>query len=103
MRRRDFIALLGGGTVASLSFQAHPQTAKVPRIGYLSPAAAHNLVDEAFENALQQLGWVIDRNIKIEYRYTGGRQDKVAPIVAEIDGLDLDLFVAWGTTLPLAT
>ena len=67
MRRRDFIALLGGGTAASLSFQIHAQTVKVPRIGYLSPAAARNPVDEAFETSLQQLGWMIDRDIKIEY------------------------------------
>jgi putative ABC transport system substrate-binding protein len=43
-----------------------------------------------------------NRNIEIEYRYTGGRQDKVAPLVAEIVGLDLDLHVAWGPPLARA-
>jgi putative tryptophan/tyrosine transport system substrate-binding protein len=52
-------------------------------------------VDEAFEKSLEQL-----RNIKIEYRYTGGRQGKVAPLVAELVGLGPDLFVAW--TAPVA-
>jgi putative tryptophan/tyrosine transport system substrate-binding protein len=74
---------------------------KVWRIGYLSNSA-HSAADEAFEISLQQLGWVIDRNIKIEYRYTGGRQDKVASIVADVVGLNSDLLVAWGHPLALS-
>jgi putative ABC transport system substrate-binding protein len=58
-------------------------------------------VDEAFEKPLEQLGWVRDRNIKIEYRYTAGRQDKVGPLVAELDGLRPNLFVAWRAPVAL--
>jgi putative ABC transport system substrate-binding protein len=101
VRRREFITLLGGATAWPFNAYAQ-QPAKVPRIGYLSPATAFNPVDEAFEKSLEQLGWVRDRNIKIEYRYTGGRQDKVGPLVAEVVGLDLDLFVAWSPPLALA-
>jgi hypothetical protein len=36
----------------------------------LSPAAAFNAVDEAFEKSLQELGWVKGHNIDIDYRYT---------------------------------
>src|SRR5215510_2462420 len=98
MRRREFIATLGSAAAWPLVARAQ-QSGRVRRIGYLSPADRFNPVDEAFESALQQLGWVKDRDIKIEYRYTDGRQDKVGPLVAEVVGLGLDLFVAWSAPL----
>jgi hypothetical protein len=70
-------------------------------IGYLSPVIAHNPVDDAFEWSLEELGWILDRNIKIEYRYTGGRQDTIAPVVAEVASLGLELHVVWGQLLAL--
>ena len=42
------------------------------------------------------------QNLKIEYRYTGGRQDTVASRVEEIVGLGVDVIVAWGPPLSLA-
>jgi putative tryptophan/tyrosine transport system substrate-binding protein len=77
------------------------QFGRVPQIAYLSPAGGFNPIDEAFERTLQQLGWVKDRDIKIEYRYTGGRQDKVAAVVSEVVGMGPDLFVAWSPPLAL--
>jgi putative ABC transport system substrate-binding protein len=102
MRRREFIALLGSTAIAwPLAVRAQ-QRDKVRRVGYLSPTAGHDAVDEAFEDALQQLGWAKDDNIRIEYRYTGGRQDTVSSLVTEITSLDLDALVAWGPPLSLA-
>ena len=101
MKRREFIAFLGGGFAWPLATRAQ-QSNRIRRIGYLSPASHFNSVDEAFENALQQLGWVKNRDIKIEYRYTDGRQDKVGPLVMEVVGLGLDLFVAWSPPLARA-
>jgi putative tryptophan/tyrosine transport system substrate-binding protein len=99
MRRREFVSLFGSAAAWPNAVIAQ-EPDRVRRVGYLSPATGFNPVDEAFEKSLQQLGWVKDRNIKIEYRYTGGRQDKVGPLVAEVVGLGLDLFVAW--TPPVA-
>jgi len=100
MKRREFLAFVSGGFASPWAARAQ-QSDRVRRIGYLSPAARFNHLDEAFENALQQLGWVKDRDIKIEYRYTDGRQDKVGPVVTEVVGLRLDLFVAWSPPLAL--
>ena len=72
MRRRAFIAALCGA--AAWPLVARGQQPKMPHIGYLSPATGRNPIDEAFEEGLRQLGWAKDQNIKIEYRYTGGRQ-----------------------------
>jgi putative ABC transport system substrate-binding protein len=66
-----------------LAAQAQQQR-RVWRIGYLSPGASRNSVDEAFEEALQQLGWAKDESVSIEYRYTGGREDAVIPLVTRL-------------------
>jgi putative ABC transport system substrate-binding protein len=101
LKRRNFIALLGGAAAWPLAVRAQ-QPGKIWRIGYLSPAAGRNPVDEAFEEALQQLGWTKDQSIRIEYRYTGGRQDAVIPLVTDIMNLGLDVLLTWGPPLSLA-
>ena len=57
---------------------------------------------EAFEQALQNLGWVKDQNIRIEERYSGGRPDALAPLAAELVGLRVDVLVAWSPAGALA-
>jgi ABC-type uncharacterized transport system substrate-binding protein len=102
MRRRGFISLLGGAAAAWPLAARAQQPAKVSQIGYISPVAGRNPVDEAFEEGLRQHGWAKDQNIRIEYRYTGGRQDTVSPLVTEVIGLGLDALVTWGPPLSLA-
>src|SRR6266511_5191641 len=73
MKRRDFIALLGGATVWPLA--AHAQTKRMQRIGVLmglvaNDPEAQSRVD-AFEAGLRELGWVKGRNLSIEYRWAG--------------------------------
>jgi putative tryptophan/tyrosine transport system substrate-binding protein len=100
--RRKFITLIGGAAVAWPLAARAEQARNVARIGYLSPTAGRNPNSHAFEGTLQQLGWVKGHNVIIEYRHTGGRQDTVAPLVAEIVGLGVDVIVAWGPPLSLA-
>jgi hypothetical protein len=56
MRRRDLIKLMGGAAAWPLSASAQ-EPGKVRYLGYLSPAASHNHVGDAFEEELQRLGW----------------------------------------------
>jgi hypothetical protein len=96
MRRREFVSLIGGAAV-TWPLAARAELARnVARIGYLSPTAGRNPNSHAFEGTLQQLGWVKGHNVIIEYRHTGGRQDTVAPLVAEIVGLGVDVIVGGG-------
>jgi putative ABC transport system substrate-binding protein len=78
------------------------QAGKTPTIGYLSPAAARNPLDDVFEQSLQKLGWVRDRNVRIERRYSGGRQEAFAPLAAELVHFGVDLLVAWSPAGALA-
>ena len=98
MKRREFIAL-AGGLATYQSLQAQQPAFK--RIGYLTPAFGPNAVDEVFDRTLQSLGWVKDRDLKIEFRSAQGRRDTAAPIVAEILGLGLDLVAVRGRQMAL--
>jgi putative tryptophan/tyrosine transport system substrate-binding protein len=61
MRRREFVTLLGGAAAAWPLAARAQQQRKVSLIGYVSPFAGRSFVDEAFEDGLQQLGWVKGR------------------------------------------
>jgi putative ABC transport system substrate-binding protein len=100
MRRREFIAALGGA--AAWPFAASAQQRKAIRIGYLSPAASRTPADAAFEDALHGYGWIADQNIRIDYRYSAGQEDSTGALIAEIVGLLPDVIVVWGPAFALA-
>jgi putative tryptophan/tyrosine transport system substrate-binding protein len=102
MRRREFITLLGSAAAAWPLAARAQQQGKVSLIGYVSPFAGRSFIDEAFEDGLQQLGWVKGQNIRIEYRYASGRQDAFSPLVSEVLALGLDPLVTVGSPLSLA-
>jgi putative ABC transport system substrate-binding protein len=68
VRRREFITLLGG--VAAWPLAARAQQERVRRIGVLMALAADDPQSPVrvavFAQALQQLGWTIGRNVRIE-------------------------------------
>jgi putative tryptophan/tyrosine transport system substrate-binding protein len=101
MRRRSFLAIVLLTVTLPFASEAQ-QSSKIAHIGYLGPAAARNPVEDAFEEKLEQLGWVKERNIKIDYRFSGGRQDKVDALAAEIINLGVDVIVAWSPPMALA-
>ena len=102
MRRRKFVSLLTGAAIGWTIAAKAQQAEKIAHIGYLSVAAGRNPLDETFEQALQQLGWTINQNITIEYRYAGGRQDRIATIAEEVIRSRPDALVVWGPPLALA-
>jgi putative ABC transport system substrate-binding protein len=69
MRRREFITLLGGTAAWPLAARAQ-QAERMRRIGILLPAAAddaeHQACVGAFLQGLQQSGWTIGRNLRID-------------------------------------
>ena len=73
MRRRDFIALLGGAAAAWPLAARAQQPEQMRRIGVLMNAAADDPEDQAevaaFQQVLQQLGWSDGRNVRIDTRW----------------------------------
>jgi len=72
----------------------HPKAGRVFRIGYLGDAALPDHVSDAFRQGLQQHGYVEGKNLSIELRYTGGRNERLPSLAAELAQLNLDLIVA---------
>jgi putative ABC transport system substrate-binding protein len=95
MKRRHFLTLLGGGSVASLfgayawSLGARAQPApRVRRIGVLMGLAADDPESQArlaaFAQGLQQAGWTVGQNIRVDYRWGAGNADAMRKQAVEL-------------------
>jgi putative ABC transport system substrate-binding protein len=100
MRRRDFIAALGGAAAWPLSAQAQ-QAERVRRIGVLMSLDEDDPVAKtrvsAFTQALADLGWTDGRNVRMDLRWHGGDINRIRAFAQELVGLQPDIIVA-GTT-----
>ena len=80
------------------------QATRVPRIGWLggpTREAAEPFV-QAFQRGLKDLGWVEGQNIVIEWRFAGGRAERLPDLAAELVRLQVDLIVVPSTPTALA-
>jgi len=96
MRRRDFIAALGGGTL--VSFAAPAQQPGMPIIGVLnsrSPADTTHLM-RGFRAGLAETGYTEGRNLAIEYRWALGQYDRLPALAAELVDRKVVVLVATG-------
>jgi len=93
MKRREFIALLGGAAVAWPLAARAQQLAKIPRIGIIDDSPIWN----AFRQGLRDLGYLEGQNIALEYRYAGGLPDRLAWVAAELVRRPVDLIATLGT------
>jgi putative ABC transport system substrate-binding protein len=107
MKRRDFIALLGGAATSWPCNALAQQPERMRRIGVLVPLAADDPDMQtrivAFQQQLQQLGWTDGRNVKIEYRWGGSDPETSRRHAAELTALAPDVIFATGnsTVAPL--
>ena len=95
------LALLPGCGQPSLPWQ---QPARVPRIGFLATGAregrAHLL--EGLLQGLRELGYTEGQNLRIEYRFSEDRDDRLPDLAAELVALKVELIVASGTPASFA-
>ena len=95
IKRRDFIALVGGGLLLTAEARRAraQQPAKIPRIGIIDDAPMW----QTFRQALRELGYVEGQNISYEYRYGEGAPDRLATVAAELVRRPVDLIATYGT------
>ena len=97
MRRREFIAALGGAIAMPLAARAEE---KVRRVGVLMNAAAEDSQGQsyvaAFQQGMQELGWSVGRNLRIDLRWGGNDADRWRRYANELVGLAPDVIVAAG-------
>jgi putative tryptophan/tyrosine transport system substrate-binding protein len=102
MKRRDFIGLLGGtATVWPLVVRAQ-ENVRVRRIGVLMAINADDAEAQAriaaFVQGLQQLGWTVGKNVRVDYRLAGIDADTLRKHAAELVALTPDVILAQSST-----
>ena len=99
MRRRAFIALIGGGA-AAWPLAAHAQQPTMPVIGFLRPSSEKSVVHllGAFRAGLKEIGFVEGQNVAIEYRWPELQDDRLREAAAELVRRQVAVIVTPGST-----
>jgi ABC-type uncharacterized transport system substrate-binding protein len=99
MRRREFIAVLGGGALA-WPISARAQRA-MPRIGVLMAGVETSAENAsriaAFRKALTELGWRDGQNVQVEYRWSAGKAELIQQYAKELVASAPDVILANST------
>jgi hypothetical protein len=97
MKRRDFITLLGGAA-AAWPLAARAQQREMRRIGVLMALASDDPEGQArlaaVAQGLQQSGWTVGQNVRVDYRWSGGNADNMRKYAAELVALAPDVILA---------
>jgi ABC-type uncharacterized transport system substrate-binding protein len=100
MKRRGFITLLGGGAAAWPLAARGQQRERIRRVGVLMPFTADDAEGQArllaFAQGLQQLGWAVGGNLRIDTRWSAGDAEPNRTYAAELLALTPDVILAVG-------
>jgi putative ABC transport system substrate-binding protein len=98
MKRREFITLLGGAAATWPLAAGAQQGERMRRIGVLTPFPADDAEGHArltaFTQALQQLGWTVGQNVRIDYRWGPGNPATMRKYATELVALQPDVILA---------
>jgi len=94
MKRRQFIAGLGGAAAWPISVRAQP--AGMPVIGYFSSRSSKSEAPllPAFHKGLEEAGYVVGRNASIEFRHSDGQDDRLPALAADLVRRNVSVLVA---------
>ena len=99
-RRREFLTLLGGAAAWPLTARAQ-QREPMRRVGVLMTLSADDVIGQtrvaALLQGLQQAGWEVGRNLRIELRSSGANPEDIRKQAGELVALAPDVIVANGS------
>jgi putative tryptophan/tyrosine transport system substrate-binding protein len=99
MKRREFIGLVGGAAAWPLTASAQQQ-GKIVTIGVLAIEPWSPI--DTFRQALDDLGYIEGKNVRFEYRYAKGNNERLPELANDLVGLNVDVILTWGTDAVLA-
>lgn len=100
MRRRKFIALLGGTAIVWPYVVIAQQTDRMRKIGVLANEPWSAI--DGLRQGLRELGYIEGHNLRLEYRYAEGQTERYPALAAELVALPVDAIVTTGTPAALA-
>ena len=102
MRRRDFVKMIARSAVAWPLAARAQQDTRMRRIGVLMPLGATDAEAQArvgaFLQGLQEFGWAVGRNVRIEIRWTDGDADEIRKYASELATLAPDVILSTGSS-----
>jgi ABC-type uncharacterized transport system substrate-binding protein len=102
LNRRELLVL--GSTAIAWPLAARAQQTAMPVIGFLNSGSPgqNALWLPAFHQGLGETGYIEGQNLAIEYRWAGGRYDRLSALVADLVGRTVDVIAAFGIPSALA-
>src|SRR5262249_37825389 len=101
MNRRAFVTGLGAVLAAPPAADAQP-AGEGPPGGWLGDDPATTHFREAFRQGLRDLGYVEDRDLRMEYRFAEGKPERFHAVAAQLSALNPDVIVAVNNLAALA-
>jgi putative ABC transport system substrate-binding protein len=106
MKRRGFITLLGGAAAAWPLATRAQQGERMRRIGVLMPLDENDpemkLRYAALTQVLADLGWTDGRNVRMDFRWGRGDNNRIRALAQELVGLQPDIILANSTPVTIA-
>jgi putative ABC transport system substrate-binding protein len=100
VKRREFIGLLGGAAAWPLTARAQQAVGKIVTIGVLAIEPWPPI--DTFRQALNNIGYIEGKNVRFEYRYAEGYNERLPELANDLADLNVDVIVTWGTDAVLA-
>src|SRR6516164_6016203 len=82
LRRRDFIAALGGAAALPLAAQA--QQRALPVVGFVNASSSVAGFGDAFRKGLNEAGFIEGQNVTVEYHWLDGRFDRLPSVMNDL-------------------
>jgi putative tryptophan/tyrosine transport system substrate-binding protein len=103
VKRREFIALLGGAA-AAWPLAARAQQDRVPLVGVLRPNSKEAEIFAApFRRYMKAIGWEEGRNVRFLFVWANGRIERMPELASELVGQNADVIVPFGDPAIRAT